>query len=199
MTDKSLIEAISERRSIRDFDESSIPLSALKRMIWAAQGKSGTAGGKTVPSAHALHPLRLFVFAANVDDLKKGFYSVDEKDGKLEFQHDKEIRSDLQNAAVDDQSWIGEAACIISVCADFVTACCNFADQQPYGQRGTRYIYIEAGAATQNMLLQAVDENLGAVLVAGFNDEATSEVLGLSAPLAPILHICVGQPKEALG
>lgn len=199
MADKSLTDAISGRRSVRDFDGKSIPLSALKRMIWAAQGKSGSANGKTVPSAHALYPLRLFVFAANVDDLKQGFYSVDAADGYLEFQHDKDIRSDLQNAAVDDQSWIGEAACTISVCADLVTACRDFADQQPYGQRGTRYVYIEAGAAAQNILLQAVGEDLGAVLVAGFNDEATGEVLGLAAPLAPILHICVGQPKEALG
>lgn len=198
MTDLSLTEALTKRRSRRDFDESSIPLSTLKQMIWAAQGKTGEAGGKTVPSAHALYPLRLFVFAAFVDGLKPGFYAVDVEDGRLELLHNHDIRVDLQNASVDDQSWIGEAACIISVCGDFAAACRAFADQQPFGQRGTRYVYIEAGAATQNVLLQAASDNLGAVIVAGFEDEATSKILDLSSPLAPILHICIGQGKHTL-
>lgn len=196
MTYKSFSDLLRERRSIREFDEGPISLSALNRLIWAAQGKTSKMGGKTVPSAHALYPLRLFAFAANVTGLKSGFYTVDTEDGKLEIQHNKDIRSNLQAAAVDDQSWIGDAACIISVCADFVAACQHFSDQEPYGQRGIRYVYIEAGAATQNMLLQAAAEALAAVMVAGFKDEATCEILNLPANCAPVLHICIGLPKS---
>jgi len=49
------------------------------------------------------------------------------------------------------------------------------------------------------MQLKAVAEGLGYVLVAGFKDEATAEVLRLASPLAPILRICVGWPKANLG
>lgn len=196
MATNALNQALHARRSDREFRDGAISMSALKRMIWAAQGKTSTAGGKTTPSAHALYPLRLYVSAQNVSGLPAGFYVVDPDDGQLAFQHEKDIRADLQTAAVDDQSWIGEAACIITICADFVTACRSFADQEPYGQRGARYVYIEAGAAAQNMLLQAADDALAAVLVAGFRDEATSDVLGLAEHLAPVLHICVGPSKD---
>ncbi len=57
MAEISLTQAFHARRSVRDFRDGAIAMSALNRMIWAVQGKTGAAGGKTIPSAHALYPL----------------------------------------------------------------------------------------------------------------------------------------------
>jgi nitroreductase len=89
-----------------------------------------------------------------------------------------------------------DAACVIIICADMVTPSQAFVDQKPFGSRGARYVYLEAGAAAQNLQLQAVAEGLGSVWVGGFNDEATADVLGLRAPLAPIIQLCVGYPAS---
>ena len=70
----------------------------------------------------------------------------------------------------------------------------HFSEQPPLGTRGLRYAYIEAGATSQNIHLQATAEGLGCVLVAGFKDEATADVLELEAPTAPVLHMCFGWP-----
>jgi nitroreductase len=56
---------------------------------------------------------------------------------------------------------------------------------------------MEAGAAAQNVLLQATAEGLGCVLIAGIDDEATAKALGLEPPMVPLLHLCFGWPATA--
>ncbi|WP_319518777.1 nitroreductase family protein [uncultured Martelella sp.] len=79
---------------------------------------------------------------------------------------------------------------------DMLAAAQAFFEQQPYGARGERYVYLEAGAVAQNIQLQAVEEGLGSVLVGGFDDEATAGVLELPAPLAPLTLMCIGFPAS---
>ena len=92
---------------------------------------------------------------SNIRGLKGGFYAVDSDTSELDFDHDRDIRANLQNVSVDDQVWIGNSVPIISICADFVAPSRDFTDQQPFGRRGSRYVYIEAGTAAQNVQLQA--------------------------------------------
>ena len=189
-----LKDALASRRTVRDFSPEPVSPEALSRLIWAAQGITGEDGKRTAPSAHGLCPLHLRVAVGRVDGLETGLYSVSRETGALEKIGAQDVRGALSDAAIGEQPWVGEAACIVTICADFVAPCRDFADQPPYGRRGERYVHIEAGCAAQNMLLQAAADGLGGVLVAGFLDEATGAVLGLSAPLSPVLHLCLGLP-----
>lgn len=195
-TTKTLQDAIVSRRSCRRFSTAAIPGDALQRLLWAAQGITGNTGNRTVPSAHELHPLRLFVAVGHVENREPGLFACDLEGEPLRPVDSRDIRAELQACAIDDQPWLGQAAAIITVCADFVTPTRAFADQPPYGTRAMRYVHIESGAAAQNMALQAAAEELGCVLVAGFHDEATAAVLGIEAPYAPVLHLCLGWPSS---
>jgi nitroreductase len=53
---------------------------------------------------------------------------------------------------------------------------------------------MEAGHAAQNLLLQAVALDLGAVLVGAFDDAKVKQVLSLSKQEAPLYLIPVGKP-----
>jgi nitroreductase len=53
---------------------------------------------------------------------------------------------------------------------------------------------MEAGHAAQNLLLQAVVLDLGAVLVGAFDDAKVKRVLSLSKQEAPLYLISVGKP-----
>lgn len=193
MTDMPLSRAIAGRRSRRDFvPDRPIDRNVLERVLESLQGRTDDRDNRAAPSAHGLHPLRLLVTVARVDDLEPGLYSVDTDARTLERVHGRDLRAALRNAAVDDQSWMTDAACIVSICADLVTPSRDFADQRPFGTRGLRYVYIEAGAAAQNASLQAVAEDIGCVLVGGFDDEATASILNLQPPIAPVLHLCFG-------
>ena len=197
MDEITLNQAMSIRRTWRDFEERAVPNDSLQRLLWAAQGITDESGKRTAPSAHALHPLRLFVVAGNIEGHHTGVYMVDREASNLTLVIQRDVRPELEDAALEDQPWIGAAAGIITICADFIAPSQAFAEQPPIGARGSRYVYIEAGTAAQNVHLQAAAEGLGCVLVAGFRDEATAEILGLEAPIAPVMHLCFGWPARA--
>ncbi len=195
-TDLPLHDALAARRSVRDFSEKPVPLESLKRLAWAAQGVTGDAGKRTAPSAHALHPLRLRLVAGNVEGLAPGLYDLGGNQPAPKLVKTGDPRPALQAAALEEQPWVGKAAALLAIYADLDEVTRHFAEQPPLGERGARYLYIEAGAAAQNTLLQATAEGLGGVLVAGFQDAATAQVLGLEAPLAPLLYLCLGWPAQ---
>jgi SagB-type dehydrogenase family enzyme len=66
--------------------------------------------------------------------------------------------------------------------------------EQRYGDRAERYVHIEVGHAAQNLLLQAVSLDLGAVPVGAFHDDQVAEVLQLPADHQPLYVIPVGHP-----
>ena len=197
MTGTTLAQAMAARRTQREFSQQAVALPVVQRLLWAAYGVSEDSGKRTSPSAHALHPLRLYACTGRVEGAEPGVYAIAPDTREMNLHIDRDVRADLERAALDDQPWIGKAAGIITICADMVAATSAFADQPPYGTRGQRYVHIEAGTAAQNIYLQAAAEGLACVLVAGFQDEATAGVLNLAAPIAPVLHMCFGWPDTA--
>ncbi|MEO3430229.1 SagB/ThcOx family dehydrogenase [Pelagibius sp. CAU 1746] len=192
-SDLSLQDALAARRSVRAFAARAVPLETLQRLVRAAQGATGAEGQRAAPSAHALYPLSLRLVAGNVEGLEAGLYEVTPEDAPRLLKAG-DHRLALQAAALEEQPWVGSAAAVLAFHADMEAVTRHFAAQPPPGARGARYVYIEAGAAAQNALLQAAAEGLGGVLIAGFEDGATSQALGLAPPLAPLLYLCLGWP-----
>ncbi|MEJ6401853.1 nitroreductase family protein [Yoonia sp. 2307UL14-13] len=188
----TLEDAIRHRRSVRRYSKAALSVEQVERILWAGQGITSEDGLRTVPSAHGLQPLRLVVVPGRVDGLPNGTYDVDRETNRLRQMHDKDVQALLRDAAVDNQTWIADAPLLVSICADYTKPCRAFADQKPYGRRGSRYVEIEAGAAAQNMMLMATNMGLGSVLVAGFDDDRTADALGLELPFSPVLHLCFG-------
>ena len=48
-----------------------------------------------------------------------------------------------------------------------------------WGERGVRYVHMEAGHASQNVYLEAVSLNLGTVAIGAFHDDEVKKVVGL--------------------
>jgi SagB-type dehydrogenase family enzyme len=191
--DSSLHDALAARRSLREFTGRAVPLETLQRLVWAAQGMTGDEGRRTAPSAHALYPLGLRLVAGEVEGLDAGLYEMTPEEAPRLLKAG-DHRPALQAAALEEQPWVGKAAAILAFYADMEAVTRHFAVQPPPGARGARYAYIEAGAAAQNALLQATVEGLGGVLIAGFEDGATAQALGLAPPFAPLLYLCLGWP-----
>ena len=192
MTDRSFSDVLAHRRSVRTYSAEPIPLDRLERLVHVAQDPTGDGDHRAAPSAHALYPLRLYVTAGRVRGLDVGMYSADPAGTGFEPVSSRDLRPLLRAAAFDDQPWIEDAAAIISLYADIEVANSHFHDQPPLGGRGERYVFIEAGAVAQNMLLQATAMNIATVLVAGFDDEETARIQDLA--LTPLMHICMGIP-----
>jgi SagB-type dehydrogenase family enzyme len=160
----SVEKALQERRSIRQYKDLPITLSDLSQLLWAAQGVSGSGGRRTAPSAGALYPLEVHVIASNVHDLPAGIYVYKPQGHGLLKMADCDQRMELSKAALG-QSPIKNAAAVLVFSAVYERTTVK------YGERGIRYVHMEAGHAAENVYLQAVSLNLGTVAIGAFHDE----------------------------
>jgi SagB-type dehydrogenase family enzyme len=58
-----------------------------------------------------------------------------------------------------------------------------------YGERGFRYVYIEAGHISQNIYLQAVSLGLGSVCVGAFFDSGVNRLIGIDGHREAVIYL----------
>ena len=182
----SLEKALRSRRSVREFAAEPLELWQISQLAWAAQGITGPDLQRRAPSAGALYPLDLYLVTGNVNGLPPGIYKYNLNDHELRLSVQSDIRRELCGAALSQAS-ILQAAAVFAVSAVYKRTTAK------YGDRGIRYVHMEAGHAAQNLLLQAAVLGLGAVLVGAFRDERVRQILLLSEIESPLYLIPVGK------
>lgn len=183
----SLEATLAKRRSVRDFAPGPLTTAEVAQLLWAGQGITGAGGRRTAPSAGALYPLELIAAVGHVDAVPAGVFRYDPNTHALARIGNSDRRQQLARAALS-QAWVGDSAVIIAVVGvpRRTTA--------KYGERGRRYIYLEAGHAAQNICLQAVALGLAVTPIGAFRDDAVHDLLGLGAEAQPIYLLPVGRP-----
>jgi len=184
----SLEKALAGRRSERDFASVALSLPEIAQLLWAAQGITASEGRRTAPSAGALYPLQVYVIASRVETLPAGTYRYDPLSHRLITLSVGHKAAMLVRAALG-QEWIAQAA------ATFVVSGIEQRTTRKYGERGVRYVFMEAGHAAQNILLQSVALGLGATVVGAFDDNRVRSVLGLAHSESPLYLVPVGRPS----
>jgi SagB-type dehydrogenase family enzyme len=188
----SVEEALKERRSVRVYAEVPLALTDLGQVLWAAQGVTDERGHRTAPSAGPLYPLEVYVVAGDVAGLEPGVYHYRPGEHLLIQTAGGDQRAALQAAAVD-QAPVGSAPATVVIAAvpDRTTG--------DFGDRGMRYVFMEAGHAAENVFLQAQAINLGTVTIGSFDDGEVREVLGLPENTTPLYLMPVGRPVPGNG
>jgi SagB-type dehydrogenase family enzyme len=180
----SLEETLAKRRSIRSFTSAKLSWEEIGQLLWAAQGITEKRDGlRTAPSAGALYPLEMYVV------LEAGVYHYQPRDHQLQHTLESNVRRELGGAALGQE-------CVQDAPAVFVIAGVFERTASKYGERGQRYMHIEAGHAAQNLLLQATALNLGAVPVGAFRDEQVEKSLKLPKDQKALYLIPVGWPSR---
>jgi SagB-type dehydrogenase family enzyme len=184
-SDVSVEEALSKRRSVRQFTKKQLSLSDISQLLWAAQGITSSEGFRTAPSAGALYPLELYLVVGNVADLTAGVYTYKPRTHELARISTGDKRTELCRAALG-QSAIENASAIIvfTAVAERTTV--------KYRERGIRYLHIEVGHAAQNVSLQSVSLAIGTVPIGAFDDRAVAKVIGCRADQLPLYLMPIG-------
>ena len=175
----SVEEALKKRRSVREFRRGSLSLDDVAQLLWAAQGITNRELYRTAPSAGALYPLELYVVVGNVDRLQPGVYRYSPKRHELIRAGDRDRRSALAGAALD-QDWVRRAAAVLVITGIYKRSSVK------YGQRAQRYTHIEVGHVAQNVYLQATARGLGTVIVGAFHAADVQKVLELPEDHEPL-------------
>ncbi len=195
----SVEQALAYRRSIREYLPKPITIFQLSQLLWAAYGINEVVHGfKTCPSAGALYPLIIYVVVGEksvvIDPSKNlylpaGIYRYDPYTHTLKLVKKGDFREELAKAAVN-QPWVRNAAIDIVITAIYEKT------TRVYGERGIRYVHMEAGHAGQNIYLEAAALGLGTVVVGAFYDDWVKEIIGATPRETPLYIIPLGIPKK---
>lgn len=173
----TLRQAIAQRRSLRDYSGQPLSLDELAYLLWAAQGvkrvTSRPATLRTVPSAGARHAFETYLLVNRVEELAPGLYRY------LALEHaliavdlSAEIKEKITRAC-RGQSHVRDSAVTVIWMA--------VAERMlyRYGERGYRYLHLDAGHACQNLYLAAENIGCGACAIAAFDDDLFDATLKL--------------------
>lgn len=173
----SVRAAIEQRRSVREYSRTPLSQDELSYLLWCTQGVQRTSAGgqtlRTVPSAGARHAFETLLCVNNVAGLRPGLYRF------LALDH----------ALLEENLEPGFAARLVEACLgqDFVRTCAVtfiwIADvyrmTYRYGERGYRYLHLDAGHVCQNLYLAAEAIGCGVCAIAAFEDDDVNRSLGL--------------------
>jgi SagB-type dehydrogenase family enzyme len=193
----SLRAAIEERRSIRTYTDKALSLEALSYLLWCTQGVKGVVHPqvtlRTVPSAGARHALETYILSNHVSGLKTGLYRF--------------MAIDHQLAPIDLSDDVGPKivkACLnqnmVTRCAvTFIWTAVPYRMTWRYGERGFRYLFLDAGHVCQNLYLSAESVHCGVCAIAAFNDDAMNRCVHVDGEKQFVIYIAtLGRRKKAL-
>ena len=152
---KLLMQALSERKSTREFQDKELPINVLSDLQWAANGFNREAK-RTSPTANDKQEIELYV------TLKSGVYWYDAKNQLLKL-----VKSGDYRKEAGLQDYVADAALNVIFVADMKKA------------SSREYAYTDCGFIAQNIYLFAASEGLGAVTRGWFDKDVLAKLLNL--------------------
>jgi SagB-type dehydrogenase family enzyme len=182
-----LEKAITERKSLRKFASTPLSREELSYLLWSTQGVKKVvdtrATFRTVPSAGARHAFETYLLINNVDGLEPGLYRYLALQNKL---IEVDLSSDIKDKIV--AGCLGQGFAGLSA-VTFIWVAVPFRMTWRYGQRGYRYLFLDAGHVCQNLYLAAESIGAGACALAAFDDEVINDVLGLDGENSFVIYV----------
>ncbi len=181
-----LRQAIEGRRSIRKYSQEPLTIEELSYLLWVTQGVVKVTHGATfrnVPSAGARHAFETYLLINNVTSVPNGLYRF------LAIGH-KMVEINTQPGIADrviegclGQDFIGQST------VTFIWTADAYRMKWRYGERGYRYLHLDAGHACQNLYLGAGSFDCGVCAIAAFSDDYMNDLLGLDGVEQFVIYI----------
>ena len=190
-----LAELIERRQSCRRFARLPLRLPELSTILKQSYGlgRAKVIDGfercrRPVPSAGALYPLEVYVIVNSIDGLESGICHYGLIDHSLERLTDTPVHSQTISRLFLDQECVADAAAIIVMTAVFART------MRKYGDRGYRYILLEAGHVGQNLMLSCGTLGLATLALGGFLDGPLADLLKIDVETEmPVYAVAVGR------
>lgn len=184
---KPLIDAINSRRSLRQYSGKALSLEELSFLLWCTQGVkkviNGAATLRAVPSAGARHAFETFLLINRVEGLKPGLYRF------LALEHRlMEVNLDPDIGEKVVAGCLGQGF-IVTSAVTFIWAADVPRMYWRYGERGYRYLHLDAGHVCQNLYLAAESIDCGACAIAAFDDDEINTVIGVDGEKQFVIYV----------
>ena len=176
---KTVLQAIKDRHSDRNFADKDFDLQTLSEILWVAGGINREAsGGRTAPTARNCQEYDIYAFT------KDGVYLYIPQEHKLILK----IKGD-KRALTGKQPFVAQAALNLLYVTDTTKM---KGDDKQHNMIMTA---IDAGHISENVYLYCASENLSCVVRAMFDAAAVANLLNLKESQIAILAQSVGYKK----
>ena len=190
MPEMPLAKAIEQRRSVRKYSAVPLKQEELSFLLWASSWARDFRSTeqmeitfRNVPSAGSRHPLETFLDIRRVEGIKPGLYYYHPvKHCLILYDDSPEIAAKIYEGCMF-QEMIPTAA------VNFILTAVPYRTVWRYGQRGYRYLYLDAGHIGQNIHLAAEAIDAGACMIGAFLDEAMNDAIGLDGIEEFVIYI----------
>lgn len=190
-----LEEAISTRVTARNVEPCPLSLETVATILHYAYGVTRDNEDsafprpfRTVPSGGALYPLEIFFHSAHVEELQAGLYHYNPARKELRFLRYGDESNSI-SAGLVQKNLAVDTSLILFITAIFERSVFK------YGDRGYRFVLLEAGHVAQNVNLVANALGLASVNIGGFFDRQIDDLLGLDGVTHSTIYM-VGIGKE---
>ena len=196
MPPADLRSIMEQRRTLRAYAAQPLTLDELSWLLWATQGVqrviSRPSTLRVVPSAGARHAVETLVLANRVAGVAPGLYRFAAGEHKLvERDVSPGIAGRVATAAAE-QEFMAEKRGRLHLGGLLARMYWR------YGERGDRYLFLDAGHVCQNLYLAAEAIGCGACAVGAFHDDLLSETLGLDREQQFVTYMAtVGRRKPS--
>jgi SagB-type dehydrogenase family enzyme len=172
-----LKDVVTKRSSLRNYTEKSLSLAELSYLLWGTQGIKRVTKRpvtlRTVPSAGARHAFETYVLVNRVEGLVRGVYRyLAGKHGVVDLKLPEDCSEQITQAC-GGQGQINASA------ATFIWVAVTDRMTWRYGQRGYRYLHLDAGHVCQNLYLLAEQIGCGVCAIAAYDDDTLNAILRL--------------------
>lgn len=169
--------AIEARITVRHYSDQPLALEELSFLLWATQGvRQVTARPVTlrnVPSAGARHAFETYLLVNRVAGLQPGLYRyVAGEHALLLLDGRDDVKARLTRGCYEQKQVANSAV-------TFFWVAVLERMYWRYGERGYRYLFLDAGHVCQNLYLAAEAVGAGACAIGAFDDDALNGELGL--------------------
>lgn len=193
---RPLLDLLGRRFSCRSFTGEPLSLDDIAALAQATYGVLGYADvralllpERSVPSGGGMYPLELYFIVRDRSPLSPGVHHFHPHASGLEHLRAVSLPARYITYLFMNQYWFADAGAIA-----VLTGVPRRAARK-YGDRGYRYLLIEAGHAAQNLTLAAAELGLGSCCGGGFYDDELAGLLRADIEdEVPLYAIAIGHP-----
>ena len=169
-----LMQALAERKTVRDYKPGELDAATLSEILYAANGVNRPDGKRTIPTAMNKQDLEVYVA------LPGAAYHYDAKENKLVRIDAGDFRADL----IMNKNMAKNAAAILVYASDST----KFPND-------IKYPAIHVGEASQDVYLYCASKGLGTVSLGMYDEKGVRKVFKLDGKMTVILAQAIGFTK----
>ena len=175
----AVMKALSERKSVREFDTKDLSLQDLSDLLWAANGINREDGKRTAPSARNVQDIDVYVIR------KDGAYIYNAENHAL----NPVAKGDFRKAVGGQQEFVQN----VPVCLVLVTKLDKMGEITEYTKMMAA---VDGGIVCQNINIFCSAVGLATVPRAWMNKDELSQILKLKDTQVILMNNPVGYPKK---